>query len=504
MAFIKPTKIFSGDKSTTSNIYLGKPEAEGEIVPGQSLAEYYQDYLHIDNAFTRGYFIITGRKGVGKSAYVKHLMDNAGEENELYCDVITNDKIDLEKVLQAVPESVGNKDEIIYEWIILTRLVKLLLQNHNAKCAEGYSSLEKFESKNSGIANVEKWMTMEEQQSNGWTVNFSELWKGFPFAFNKQFQHKNMRAPFYSLIHPLREIVKKMLTYEVNKDINFIVFFDDLDVKFKLRNETHKERLMSLLRMTKQYNTQVLPTQDARIMVMLRDDIALQLEGVATDKNKTFSSYEYNLNWFDSDAKLNEEETSLRKFINRRIEVSFAKLGIEYDRDDPWNTLIDNRPCPEYNYKSAFKFILDCTFYRPRDLVALFKDIDNRNYKIPMQPNDIKTLLRSYVEWNASEIKDELSNLYTSTEIESLFHIFEIVATPNCQMRYNDIITLFEEEGLSESDMEKMLEYNFLIPKDGNEFQYFSYRERPRVGKKENYVYRLPKCLYIYFHPNFL
>ena len=502
MSFIKHSNFFNFDKSTTKSIYLGKPEAEGEIVPGQGLVEYYQDYLHIDDAFMNGCFIITGRKGVGKSAYVKHLLDNAGEENELYCDVITNDKIDLEKLIQSVPDAVGNKDEIIYEWIILTRFVKLLLQKKSAKYSDGYSSLQKFESKNSGIANVEKWMTMEEHQQNGWTVNFSELWKAFPFAFNKQLQHKSMRAPFYSLIHPLREIVTKMLTYEIYKNNNFILLFDDLDVKFKLRDETHKERLMSLLRITKQYNTQVIPIQEARVMVMLRDDIALQLEGVAPDKNKTFSSYEYNLNWFNSDYKLNEEQTSLRKFINRRIEISFRKLGIDFNEQDPWSSLVNNTPCYAYNYKTAFKFILDCTFYRPRDLIALFKDINTRNYKIPLQPNDVKTLLRSYVEWNASEIKDELSNLYSSREIESLFHIFEAVASTSIPMHYNDILELLFTEGLNEGDFEKMIEYNFLIPKDGNERQYFSYRERPRVNKKENYVYRLPKCLYIYFHPN--
>ena len=503
MSFFRFNRIFNNDNRTTRGMYFGKPEAEGETVPGQSLKEYYEDFLHISDAFQQGCFIFTGRKGVGKSAFVKHLLDNEGEDNEIYCDVVTNNNVNLEKIIQSIPSEIINKDEVIFEWIILTRMIKLLLKNKSGSASKGYDSLRKFESKNSGIANVENWMPIEEESHSGLSVNFSDLWKGFPFAFTKKFQSKHMRAPFYTLIPSLKEIVSSMLNYDTYANINFILMFDDLDVNFKLNDLSHKERLMSLLRVTKQYNTQVFPNPNSRVLIMLRDDIALQLDGVAPDKNKMFSSYEFNLNWYESDNRNNEQNITLRQFINKRIVVCFDKLNIPYNEEDPWLSLVDNTPCANYNNKTAFKYILDHTFYRPRDLVVLFRDIDKKDYPIPLNSFFVKQLLKNYVDWNANEIKDELSNSYSPEQIGFIFNIFEKIAERGTSYKYEDVLNFFIEAGLMESDFEKMLEYSFIIPIDCNQYQYFSYRERPKVSKKDSYIYRLPKCLYIYFHLNY-
>ena len=108
MPFISSTPPrFSSN--TTKGLYIGKVEAEGENNPGQGLKEYYEDYLNINNALAEGKFIIVGRKGVGKSAYVKHLCDNSSLENEILCDVVKNDNISLHKILQLMPNEIENK-----------------------------------------------------------------------------------------------------------------------------------------------------------------------------------------------------------------------------------------------------------------------------------------------------------------------------------------------------------------------------------------------------------
>lgn len=60
-----------------------------------------------------------------------------------------------------------------------------------------------------------------------------------------------MRAPFYKLIHPLREILAKMFGFQVYENCDFVLIFDDLDVNFNLNDINHKRRLLSLLRITK-------------------------------------------------------------------------------------------------------------------------------------------------------------------------------------------------------------------------------------------------------------
>ena len=52
---------------TTNGMDLGRPEAEAEKC---FMLDYFEDYFAITENIQRGRFIISGRKGSGKSAYV--------------------------------------------------------------------------------------------------------------------------------------------------------------------------------------------------------------------------------------------------------------------------------------------------------------------------------------------------------------------------------------------------------------------------------------------------
>ena len=103
-----------------------------------------------------------------------------------------------------------------------------------------------------------------------------------------------------------------------------------------------------------------------------------------------------------------------------------------------------------------------------------------------------------YVNWNAQEIKDELTNLYSKDQINDLFKLLKKVADMSGGVRYEDIINMMSEYDLTIEDFENLVYYNYLIPNNGD-IQYFSYREADRVGNWEDYTYSLPKGLYHYF-----
>ena len=131
--------------------------------------------------------------------------------------------------------------------------------------------------------------------------------------------------------------------------------------------------------------------KNTRILIFLRDDIGRRLGGIDYDKNKIFGSYEYRINWYNyNDAKYDEKKLLLRKFINKRIGINFNVHGIPYNEEDPWVTLVDNSVCEAYNNKTAFKYILDFTFYRPRDLINFFNNIGSEDLPVPLSPDSIK------------------------------------------------------------------------------------------------------------------
>ena len=50
--------------------------------------------------------------------------------------------------------------------------------------------------------------------------------------FKKHFDSKTKKAPYYRLITPLKEIVKKILSFDVIKEHEFCLLFDDLDINY--------------------------------------------------------------------------------------------------------------------------------------------------------------------------------------------------------------------------------------------------------------------------------
>lgn len=496
MAHIKPKKDLVFNGNTTRGLSLGAPEGEAE-----ENQQYYEDFLSIEDAITKGKFIISGRKGVGKSAFVKNLQGLSSLENEILSSVVRGKDILLTKLINSIPETAGNQYSIIYEWIILMHFTQLIIQNKNAQYTEEYKSLNKFLEINSGIAKVDEWIVNNFSKESGLDADFSVLLNVLPSHYKKTLNKQFGKAPFYTLIPSLRSIIQKVLSYNVCKDINVIIMFDDLDEDFHLSEREDRERLMELLRLTRTYNTDYIKNLNHRVIVLVRDDIVRQVLGSSgNDTAKLFSSYEYRLNWYNSDQQLKEEELLLRRFINKRISISYKNAGLQLKTSDPWSELIDNKPKPEYKGKTAFKFILDHTFYKPRDLIYFFSDIDTKNYVIPLDTKAVKQQLEVFSTWNMREIDDEIDVLFQDDFVKAkIKDIFRRIAASAGGMSYSGIMEIMEEYGLESQIFEVLLKYNYIVPRDNRGNQYFSYREDAQIEKKENYYYTLPKAIYIYF-----
>ena len=149
MAFLDHIQNKFGVSNTTKGLYLGTPEAEGEIREGQCLLDFFEDYMNVLGDITTEKFIISGRKGAGKSAIVKYLRDNSSEDKEMYSATVKPTDVDLEKAIQLSSEVEGDHYSQLYEWIILTKFVKMLLETYDVRSTPEYRALQQFQNKNS-------------------------------------------------------------------------------------------------------------------------------------------------------------------------------------------------------------------------------------------------------------------------------------------------------------------------------------------------------------------
>jgi hypothetical protein len=344
--------------------------------------------------------------------------------------------------------------------------------------------------------------TVEISKGMSIDVGIDVLKQIFPVKFNKQFNYKESKAPFYRLITPLKEVLIEVINMPVHKDKEYILIFDDLDINFHETNEKSIKYIVELLRVVKDFNNNLLSNSSSRIIVLLRDDIKRSVIRSNTDTAKIFSSYEINLNWYRSNDVINENESALKNFINRRIRYNFTSNELPFNEEDPWQSLF---AIDLYGNKTSFKYILDYTFYRPRDLILFFNKIGLDEYSYPLDKKTVNTLIKKMVQDIAQEIKNELAITFTKMEIFSIFDFFRSISN-STNLTYSAINDKIKRIGLgmkAEEVFKLFIEYSYIFVKiDGH--VYFSYRGDTYLDtidlKAANYS--IHTCLYAYFHPH--
>lgn len=492
---------------TTRGFYFGATEAEGENIEGQSLTDYFEDYLDILSELKNGKYIFIGRKGVGKSAIAKFIKDSSENTESSYAKLIRVNDFDLEKNIQIDFDPDSKKEKLIFEWLILVNIVKLIISHKCSQHTKEYDKLQKFLDTNSGVVNIDRFEVIESSRNKGGEVSFGNLLHVFGGVFKNYFDVKTTRAEFYKLIPPLRDIVKIILEYPVNKDIEFWILFDDLDVNFNIKSEQDNFKLMELIRISKFYNNEIFNKNNARILIFLRDDIKNKLAPKYEDSAKIFNTYQIPLFWYDHRlySGNSEDLIPLKKLANKRIELNFKKHGISHG-SDPWQTLFEdeNYNGTDFPKKTSFKYILDFTFYRPRDLITFLNTMTSESCEFPLNKRVVKSLLQKYIELNINEIKSELKLFFSDEELRRIFgELFPfIISSANCKSE--NVLEFLESMDLSMGNLiafEILTNYSLLIYLDVSGTLYFNYREDMSVGNvnKSDLFITLPKCVYHYY-----
>lgn len=497
--------------ATTEGFYFGKSESEGENSYNKDSSDtLFADYLDILPMIEKGYFIITGRKGSGKSAIAKYIKDNASANELLFCEIIKSDTIKLE---QQIQDSFSNSEDRLisfFQWLILVKLVKLILESKNGEYTSELKALNNFVKNNRGIVDIDKFSITEVKTISKQEVNLGSLINSpiFKAIIERVIGKRMEKAPYYKLLPALKEIVYKILSFPVFEDYKFVVIFDDLDIGFKSGSDQDKQSLMELIRTAKEINNDLKEIGNTQILILLRDDIKKILEGFSADVSKIFSSYEVELKWHDGKK---ESDTRLRKFVNRRIEANFKQKNIKYQAYDPWITLFkDDEGCygTDYNEKekTAFKQILDYTFYRPRDLILFLKNVGTNKYYYPINGQNISELLQKYATENVSEIKSELAIHYSQSQITDIFKVLRSLSYSQSTGYSKDtIIAELQNQNLDSNIFFSLVDYYIILPFDSTNGKYYiGYRNSNMSDydvNKETIMYKLHKCIYAYFVP---
>lgn len=445
------------------NVFLGSPEAEAEAtsMSRMPLSEVYEDFHDLLNGLSGEKFIVVGRKGSGKSAFGEWVSLRSLNDPNLHCKFIRKSDSNLEKAVQIGEEAGLSVDsESFFRWIIYTNMLRMFIELPAVSESKDYRLLKAFLEKNSGYIQVNELEIKELIQKHGYDVAIEQFRRFLSARFNKQFEAKSERAPYFKLLVHLEDLLVRLLKSEDTRENEnaFVLFFDDLDIGFDVSRKPSIDSLVSLLRACRYVNNDVFGKNglNAKAILLLRDDIETFLSGREADTAKLFASYASRITWYQEEfAAHPEQENSLnlKKFINRRIQYALRRCEISCD-DDPWRSLVaDVR-----NEKSSFRYIVSQTLFRPRDLLLFFLPLDRGTFTYPLGYDEIRTLTDLYSEELAKEIKGELSSFYESTQIETIFRA--LGALTKGQAKYEQAIKIIEDNCL-DIDPVQLLEYLF-------------------------------------------
>lgn len=494
-------------KTTTENLFIGNPEAESEanFKSRVKLDDVFEDYMKIIPDLETEKFIVTGRKGSGKSAIGTTIYNNSKSNPNRFCCFVRKNDFDLEEIVQISNQSnYPVQKELLFKWLILTRILKMIVENEAINKKPEIRILNEFLKKNTGYVEINKYEIKEIISANGFQIHIEKFLRFLRILGKMDTTLKGQKADFYKLIPSLEVSIIEILTRNnEKKNINsYRIIIDDLDIDFKAENPTIVNSTLELIRIVKEYNNNLFSDNeiDAKVIILLRDDISSVLIKESADMAKIFRSYSIPIKWYEHRLFLQDENlTKLKQFINKRIRKTLVENKIEINNEDPWNYLLND----ESITSTSFKYIIDHTFQTPRDLILFFQDLDKNRYNIPLRIREMNSLISSYAIKAKEEVENALAIHFTSIEIEKIFNVLRDLSKTNDFdiTQFNDFVKIHDINKDVKNLLEILYDYSLLGNRSQNGTLHFNYWESEYESHKIDFdnKFVLHRIISIYY-----
>ena len=297
-------RLFQPKKRTdftrdTRDFVIGFPEAEAEIGNSRiDLNAVYEDFLGIEAELGRGKFIVSGRKGSGKTATAERLGELARQDTNTYATFIKS----IDKAYQNSLIGEHASARSLFEWIILSNLAETVSRDSTIieRIKQG-QNLMRFVNANRNRINLDGFTLGEINENKSFNVNVTHL-KRLSSSYKSTVAFTKHQAPFHRVIPQLKDLLVEILVEaKLIKDNNYVIVFDDLDIGVSFRDPESLAALADLVRLARDYNQDVFARNqiECRIILLLRRDISNVIRTNYADTAKIFSSYGVDINWFE-------------------------------------------------------------------------------------------------------------------------------------------------------------------------------------------------------------
>lgn len=368
------------------------------------LFDCFHDSGIIEELVESNYTILSGRKGMGKSAIARYLEKNSLEYGVDFVFRLSIRNFNITKL----DSDKATMDAILYYVVVKTIQKMLNVKYFNA---DGEKYWKDFLLSNGlqQLADYESFITTKKTRRTGFTIKAmaSFLFAKAEAASNGSYEKENVRAEIADTPSSLFDSLKQ----SIDGDQKVMIFIDDisdyLDESDKSTLQKDLSIIKDLLLNLQAHNLNFLEEEkNVRFISLVRDDIFEFMQGSNINKLKTDS---LKIVWSEKDfASLLIKR--MPYYDDRRDEAL----------EDPVNSLKERFPDEIFSeflqsfstnrYKSNFyAYMAAISFNRPRDFLQFCYAMRNRlSVKHPATYENIDAAEIEYSDYFIQELRDEL------------------------------------------------------------------------------------------------
>ncbi|WP_332649702.1 P-loop ATPase, Sll1717 family [Lysinibacillus sp. 54212] len=424
---------------------FGFADAEKEFsrVPEIFERAFYDFRGTVDKLMKSYYFLLIGRKGVGKSAVSARIQSISNHDSNFHAfPVQLNDfefatfaKTSIDKELVGTQKY---KDS--WDLILLLTAVKIVNREMNLN---GNKELKKL------LASLDDLGFASHTDYKNDVTRLSKLKVGanmaiFDLVFEKEFGSKP--DSFLERVSTLKEKIIDVLNIFDYRNNQITLLIDGVDDILRIK-KNQLEILMSLIRsvdyLNDKFHSKKIPI---KVILFIREDIVNKVTD--PDLNKIKRDGAILLNW-------NSKIDDLKSVVNLRFE--YSGLSKE-DAINQWDVIFPKK----IRNRDSWQYILDHTLYKPRDILQLLKCAQSiYPEKQKLSYSEIRNVLKDYSKnYFIEEMKNEITGFIDDSYINCLPPIFQKIGERSFSLHE---FSRYVEEQISKPENDKDARYLLLL-----------------------------------------
>lgn len=370
--------------------------------------EDHEAYLNVIN-FTK--FLVSGRKGSGKTAIYKKILLSSNYDFFTFGHTFSDYPWNYHDL--QVKIGIPDQDKYTHSWkyLILLTISKILL-NYDQSVPFDDVSIE-------CLLKIEKFIIDTYGTKDPDVTHIFTPTKILKLKPHFEIDAKLLKAgispesvPMTELPTIVQEVNHNLLNYvlkSLNPKNRYCICFDQLDLGFDPSSSEYNFRLIGLLLAAREINLKAKElNKNLFISIFLRDDIYDNLH--FEDKNKITQNFMSIIEWDSSKTK---------KTLKGLMEKRFTKLLKNQENESiKWEDIFDEDK-KMTGKQTKYQYILDRTFLRPRDIIKFCNEIlnqfrfENQNknptdQSTKFENKDINNAKSNYSDYLLKELDDEI------------------------------------------------------------------------------------------------